>query len=386
MGDSRDEQEGWKRPLPRTDRPDAPLYLARYLERKAREEAAGPGPAGEAADAPGPDGEPLYLRRFRERKARGERPAPPEPVRSGPGRWTEAWLDTTKQKEIIPVPEVREAEDVLKPILDIHIVRHAETQGYSVDGGLTPMGSWQAHRRGLDLSKGIREGERVQIVSAPTARALQTGEHVLRGILDGLELWGRRAAVEGPVPLEEFRNFQVWTPSGIKDPTRAFREYHAVMERYERVALGDRPLWLVEMDRFWRLQLGGGDPIAFWMTIPMLSFEPPAHVVVRFWQGFGRLARELPEGARVICTTHSGPMRVLATWAFGHDPGEPYNTEEVRVRVRQSLKEALVTFRNRTQEVHVPPASEWPVWATAAEVEKAQEEPAESEPTFSDPT
>lgn len=98
-------------------------------------------------------------------------------------------------------------------------------------------------------------------MTAPTARALRTAEHIRRGIEDGLELWGRSAAVVGPEAMEEFRNFQVWSPSGIKDPTQAFREYHAVLERYERVALGDRPLWLVEMDRFWRVQLGGGDPI-----------------------------------------------------------------------------------------------------------------------------
>ena len=102
------------------------------------------------------------------------------------------------------------------------------------------MGRWQAHRRGHDLSKGVPDGQAIRIVCAPTARATQTAEQLRRGFEDGLVAWGRRADVRGPEPMAEFRNFTVWTPSGEKDVTAAFREYHAVAERYERVALGDR--------------------------------------------------------------------------------------------------------------------------------------------------
>jgi len=108
--------------------------------------------------------------------------------------------------------------------------------------------------------------------------------------------------------------------------------------------------------------MGGGDPIHFWMTVPLLNFEPPAAVVLRFWAGISRLVAEAPDGGRVYIATHSGPIRAFATWALGHDAGEPYNTEEVRVKVRRSLTEAQVTYRNRTVEVHVPPAAEWPSW------------------------
>jgi hypothetical protein len=44
--------------------------------------------------------------------------------------------------------------------------------------------------------------------------------------------------------------------------------------------------------------------------------------------------------------------------------------------VRPDLKEGTVTFRNRTQEVHVPPAAEWPTWwqdRPAARAEPAAE-------------
>ncbi|HWP63580.1 MAG TPA: histidine phosphatase family protein, partial [Candidatus Binatia bacterium] len=259
-------------PLPRTERPDAPAYLRAYLERKAREAAAAAKEAEtiDAAEAPGGtagatdrrdgSGLPLYLRRFRERRAEGDMvpfaaPIPDEP----PPTWTEAWAQTSRSPELVLPPEVRPPTSGSRAVVDVHLIRHAETQGYSVDAGLTPMGRWQAHRRGHDLSKGIPNGQAIRIVCAPTARATQTAEQLRRGFEDGLVAWGREAEVVGPVAMAEFRNFTVWTPSGEKDITAAFREYHAVAERYERVALGDRPLWLVEIDRFFRLQMGGGD-------------------------------------------------------------------------------------------------------------------------------
>lgn len=351
MAPERDRQS----PLPRTDRVGAPAYLLRYLERQAGQRAP------EAAE---PDGDgPLYLRRFRARQTGLAQPSAPPVTVVGPDQqgWTEAWLRTVRTKEIVPPPEARPKGRWL----DIHVVRHAETQGYSTDAGLTPLGRWQARRRGHDLSKGLAEGETVRIVCAPTARATETAEQIAAGIADGLELWGRHAEIIGPEPRDAFRNFQVWTPEGPRDPTEAFRRYHATLEEYERTAVGDRPLWLVEIDRFWRLQNGGGDPIAFWATTPLVHFEPPSLVVLRFLAGFADLAAEADERTRIVLATHSGPMRGLAMWAFGHDPGEPYNTEEVRVKLRPETREAVVTFRNRTQEIHVPAPEEWPEWASA---------------------
>jgi broad specificity phosphatase PhoE len=351
-------------PLPRTERPDAPAYLRAYTERRAREDAvSAAGPAPDTSDVDDPT-VPLYLRRFRLRTATGEPSVPlaaPIPGDETP-TWTEPWAQTSRSNELIPPPDFRPERSGERGVVDVHLVRHGETQGYSVNGGLTPMGRWQAHRRGHDLSKGIRDGEHVQLVCAPTARAAQTAEQLRRGIDDGLVLWARTAEVAGPVPMDEFRNFTVWTPSGEMDVTSAFREYHAVAERYERVALGERPLWLVEIDRFFRIQMGGGDPIHFWMTVPLVNFEPAAAVVLRFWSGITRLVAAAEDGGRVIVATHSGPIRAFATWALGHDAGEPYNVEEVRVKVRRSLTEAQVTYRNRTSSVHIPPAAEWPSW------------------------
>jgi len=341
--------------LPRTERPDAPAYLARYFQRQ--QAAAHPeAPAGRAEPELGSP-TPLYLRRFRARRAEPTGLAA-APVWDGEALdTTRAFAEITRSKEIVPGA----APTSGRIVAQLHLVRHGETQGYSTESGLTPLGSWQAHRRGFDLSKGLRDGEHVRIVCADTNRARQTAEHIHRGMLDGLQMWNRDAKVDGPDPMPEFRNFQVATPDGLRDVTSAFRMYQETIERYERVALGDRPTWLVEMDRFWRVQAGGADPIHHWVTIPMLHFEPPQSCVRRFWAGFQRVAAESP-GARVVCATHSGPIRVFAIWAVGYDPGEPYNTEEVLVRLKEGGREAFVSYRNRVQEVQVPALPSPPDW------------------------
>ncbi|MBL6835210.1 MAG: hypothetical protein ISQ77_07680, partial [Candidatus Nanopelagicales bacterium] len=66
-------------------------------------------------------------------------------------------------------------------------------------------------------------------------------------------------------------------------------------------------------------------------------------------------------GDRIIVGTHSGPIRVFAISAFGYDPGEPYNTEEVIVRLLEE-KSALIAYRNRVQEVQVPQLDLLPDW------------------------
>ena len=102
------------------------------------------------------------------------------------------------------------------------------------------------------------------------------------------------------------------------------------MEKLERMAVGDRPRWLVEIDRFYRTQLGGADPIHMWMTIPLMYFEPPAMCVRRFWRGFHRLIAEHARGP-----TGSSPRRTPARSARSRPgrtattPASRCNTEEI---------------------------------------------------------
>ena len=39
---------------------------------------------------------------------------------------------------------------------------------------------------------------------------------------------------------------------------------------------------------------------------------------------------------------------------MGYDPGEPFNTEFVRLRLSRAAHTALVLYRNRVQEVAIP--------------------------------
>lgn len=322
---------------PRTERPDAPAYLTRHLARRS---SAAPA----HTDAPD-DGTPLYLRQFRTREHRSD-PVSYDGNVIGSSR---AWAEVTRTKEIVP-----ERRDQLATVdCDVYLVRHGETQGYSSESGLTPMGSWQAHRRGQELARRVTDGMAVELLCAPTNRARQTGEHLRRGLLDNVELFGREARIGELRDNADFRNFEVATPEGPRDVTSAFRVYHREMEKYERVGLGERPGWLVDVDRFWGVQQGGGDPITHWLTMPMLYFEPPVSCVRRFWRGILRV--HAGTSARtVVVATHSGPIRAFATLAMGYDPGEPFNTEFVRVRLVAGGSTALVLYRNRVQEVVVP--------------------------------
>lgn len=347
---------GTERPrLSHMDRTDPPGYLQKYLERESRG-----GKQHDIDDRGGDrtDDVPLYLRRFRDRRSGVNALETPLPTWEGQDLGvTMARAQITKTKEIVPESREQASPSLLT---QVHIIRHGETQGYSTESGLTPLGSWQVHRRGFDISKSIREGERVHIVCADTNRARQTSEGIRKGLLDGLTMWGREAEISEVHPMEEFRNFMVWTPEGLRDVTGAFRLYKREMEKCERVALGDRPTWLVEIDRFWKTQQGGADPITLWTQIPMLNFEPPSATVRRFWAGIQRIQDEYP-GDRIIVGTHSGPIRVFAISAFGYDPGEPYNTEEVIVRLVET-NSAFIAYRNRVQEVQVPDLDELPDW------------------------
>ena len=348
--------------LPRTERPDAPAYLQRYYERSR----AG-GRPHEVDDRDGGEG-PLYLRRFRERQDQSPLGAEIPAYDGQDITGSRAWAEVTRTKEIVPARR----EQAVSVTTDVYFVRHGETQGYSTESGLTPLGSWQAHRRGQELARRVMDGHTVRMACADTNRARQTAEHMRRGLLDGVELFGRKPAEVGEiVAYDEFGNFGVQTPEGLRDVTSAFRQYLREMERYERVSLGERPGWLVEVDRFWKIQQGGGDPITHWLTMPLLHFEPPISAVRRFWAGLLRIYRDTP-GHSVVVATHSGPIRAFATWAMGYDPGEPFNTEFVRVRLIEGGVTALVFYRNRVQEVHVPDLDALPDWWTVSAAQEVR--------------
>lgn len=338
--------------LPRTERDEAPMYLARYQERQRQQQRAG-GDGQREAD----EDTPLYLRRFRERRSEDGPREPSRPLRERAGHGLQqAMSEDNRNKEILAPPRARR-----RLVSDVYLVRHGETQGYTTEAGLTPLGNWQGHTFGHTLAKRVSDGEKVVVASAPTNRASETARQIHKGLLDGLAMFEKDVKVVDPLAMTEFRNFAVATPDGLRDVTAAFRHYYAVLEEFERLATGDRPTWLVEIDRFWRTQDSGGDPIAHWLEVPMLHFEPPAMCVRRFWAGIRALSDEHPD-ARLVIATHSGPIRAFAVAALGYDPGEPYNTEHVRVKILEGHEQATVGYRNRVQPVQVPDVAALPTW------------------------
>lgn len=358
------------------DRFDAPLYLARYRDRHGDN---GETPSAERAEskdgsASETDAAPLYLKRFRNRQGGHT------DDNGASGDTTPLW-----QRSELPVQQALTEDNRNKEISappgtaralrnDVFLIRHGETQGYSTDSGLTPQGAWQAHSFGQTLARRLRSGETVVFRHAATARATETAEQIARGLKDGLVQYEKDVTIVEPDVAEEFRNFQFVAPDGLKDVTAAFRQYQSLLEGYERSAARDRPQWVVEMDRFWRTQQGGGDPIQHWLTIPLMHFEPPAMCVRRFWAGINRLSGEHP-GARLMIATHSGCIRAFAVNALGYDPGEPYNLEHVRVKMLADTddtvngrdatlggRDATVAYRNRVQEINVPVIDQLPTW------------------------
>ena len=335
-----------------TDRHSAPMYLAKYRESQNQ-----PAPSDDASTSDGP----LYLQQFREQSEPGTNTDLPLWQRSTLAT-QQALTEDNRNKEISPPPGSPRA---LRN--DVYLIRHGETQGYSTDSGLTPQGVWQAHSWGRTMAKRIKSGETVVFRHAATNRATETAEQIHRGLLDGLAQYEKDITIHEPEVANEFRNFQFVSPDGLKDVTAAFREYSSVLEGFERSAAGDRPKWVVEMDRFWRTQQGGGDPIQHWLTIPLMHFEPPAMTVRRFWAGVNRLSDEFP-GARLAIATHSGCIRAFAVNALGYDPGEPYNIEHVRVKMFENDentvngRDAMVSYRNRVESIKVPAIDQLPTW------------------------
>jgi broad specificity phosphatase PhoE len=352
-----------------TTRDNAPAYLAAYEQRRiqlegARAEAAAgvgrgiPGVSPGGID-PNRETEPLFVARARDRQTRV---ALAELTRDDgpPGNRTEQYArDMVAPRELQYPEEFRQRHSTM---VDVRLIRHGQTQGYVADGALTALGQWQAHRKGQDLAKGLKEGMTVKFPHAPTARARETALGVRQGIETALAKYGiGDVTLEDPIPNNDFNNFQVWAGGKEMDVTAAFIQFANIREKL--LATGDRPGWIVEMDRFYRIENAGGDPITQWLTMPLQYFESPVLVVRRHWRGIVNLVRESTPNTKIYMCGHSGPIRAMATSAVGHDAGEPNNTEDVRIKVYDDYKNAVLTYRGRGLEIQIP-TNVTPSWFT----------------------
>ena len=233
----------------------------------------------------------------------------------------------------------------MRGVADYEVVflRHGETLGYDGDLGLTPLGGQQARERGAALAKEIGPGTTVRMPHARTARAIATAV--------GL----REALVEGGVEPEPLH------PDPWFDNLRYSLHGHGVDTSAavtERLGLtGDLPDWAREYDRFdsdYRSVAAAGGPIEYWLHNPTLYFEPPHVAAHRFWRGIAEARDDSVDDLLVVVATHSAPMRAFLATTLGHDPGEPHNLEDIRVRVHPDDTTEVV-FRGTTTAMVVPP-------------------------------
>src|SRR3954468_9231878 len=199
---------------------------------------------------------------------------------------------------------------------EIRLLRHGETAGYEGDLGLSDRGREQARAAAAALA-GAAPGA-LTLLYAPSVRSRVPAE----GLADELRAAG--ATVQGPAAERDFANFTVAAGDAVREQAEVFGEYAAAAG----TPLEELPGWLADLARFRSVHVSGGDPIALWLTTPLLGFEPPAVSVRRYWRGI--CARG--DGLTVVAA-HSGPMPALVAHAFARDLGEPDNLEAVAIHI-----------------------------------------------------
>jgi broad specificity phosphatase PhoE len=225
---------------------------------------------------------------------------------------------------------------------EIRLLRHGETAGYEGDLGLSDRGREQARAAAASLAAEAHGA--LTVLYAPSVRAQVTAEV----LAEDLGMAG--ATVNGPHAERDFANFTVAAGPDVREQAEVFGEY----ANAAGTPVEELPGWLADLARFRTVHVSGGDPIALWLTTPLLGFEPPAVSVRRYWRGIAAREEEL-----TVVAAHSGPMRALVAHAFARDLGEPDNLEAVAIHVDGGR--ARVDFRGERAHIAVPDTRE-PHW------------------------
>jgi broad specificity phosphatase PhoE len=226
---------------------------------------------------------------------------------------------------------------------EIRLLRHGETSGYEGDLGLSDRGRDQARAAAAALA-GEAHGS-LTLLYAPSVRARVTAEVLAE------DLRAAAVTVDGPRAERDFANFTVAAGRDVREQAEVFGEYAKASD----TPAAELPGWLADLAHFRSVHVSGGDPIALWLTTPLLGFEPPAVSVRRYWRG---IRTHAGPGLTVVAA-HSGPMRALVAHAFCRDLGEPGNLEAVAIHL--DGERARVDFRGERANIAVPDTAE-PAW------------------------
>ena len=240
---------------------------------------------------------------------------------------------------------------------EVVLLRHGETVGYDGDLGLTPLGERQARERGAALAKEIAPGTDVRMPHAQTARATATAEALRSALVD--ELGGEQVdgTTVGPLYVEpDLTNLRFDlhgdvvdtrspSPPGCGCPTASCRTGPASSTASTATTATSR-----------RRAARSSTGCATRRCSSSRRSSPRCGCGGRV-AAFGALAGDRP--LLVVATSHSGPMRAIVATAIGHDPGEPHNLEDVRVRCPPTARPPWPSATTSSPFAELPTMPPW---------------------------
>jgi broad specificity phosphatase PhoE len=210
--------------------------------------------------------------------------------------------------------------------------RHGAVASHRGDVALTERGARDAEAAGERLATVLEPGAALELLHAPTRRALETAEAFRRGI-------ARALPTDAGVGVGNPRSEQA-----IRNPDLYVAGIRVEMVTSIEALAAQLPPGLVTTDavanneffvRFWAAQ----DPMRVWLDDDDPPGERRSDVARRFFAYARSLTDIVAEQPRhYVCVTHSGPMRaILCEYVTQEDPGEPEYVEAIQLRFGRGL-------------------------------------------------
>ncbi len=228
----------------------------------------------------------------------------------------------------------------------VHVLRHGHIPSHDVDVSLTEEGLKAVYFAGRQLATIVEDGEALSFFHGPARRARETAWGLYRSLMSSLEAAGRSSVqVAEPAPLLGLANLRLVVQGRLEEAMRI--QYDLVRALYLAEPSPENAGRLAFHDGFWSAE----DPMGYWLTHPSPHAESPDEVAERVAAAIRELLSEPPRPPatrrRVICASHSGPMRAFLRQVFGADPGEPDFCESFTV-VQMEDGRARVVFRGQS--------------------------------------
>ena len=232
--------------------------------------------------------------------------------------------------------------------LIIHVVRHGHIPSHDTDVPLTEEGQKAVYFAGSELAALIEDGEVISFFHGPARRARETAWGIYHGLRDSLKATSpAEPRIAPPDILGGLRNLGFIVQGRMQEAMRV--QFDLVRAEYLAEPSPENADRMAFHQGFW----DSDDPIRFWLTHPSPHAEDPNEVARRVAAALRELLREPPQPPasrrRIICASHSAPMRAFLRQVFGADPGEPDFCESFTVE-RMEDGRARVVFRGQSKD------------------------------------